>query len=47
MQNKLTEKEKKELDHQVECQRKAILPNLNEQNKKSNKKSIKRTQSSV
>ena len=33
----LTEEEKKEIDHQTECQRKAILPNLNEQ--KRNRKS--------
>ena len=32
-QEKLTEEEEKELEHQIECQRKAILPNLNEQEK--------------
>ena len=26
----LTEEEEKELEHQIECQRKAILPNLDE-----------------
>ena len=30
MQNKLTEEEEKELEHQIECQRKAVLPDLDE-----------------
>ena len=36
-QEKLTEEEEKELEHQIECQRKAILPNLN--GEKRNRKS--------
>ena len=30
MSEELTEEEEKELEHQIECQRKSVLPNLDE-----------------